>query len=77
MWDLRFSQWLSSEIKRRAVHRKKTDVSENMSSPQRMPSSGMWCRVDLVRSDVSEKRAASIFMVEKCAREKPFRRSVC
>jgi hypothetical protein len=33
----------------------------------RMPSSGMWRRVDLVWSDVSEERIASIFRVEKSA----------
>jgi hypothetical protein len=31
----------------------------------------MWCRVDLVWIDVSEERIASIFRVEKSAREKP------
>jgi hypothetical protein len=31
----------------------------------RMPSSGMWHRVDLVWTDFSEKRIASIFRVEK------------
>jgi hypothetical protein len=30
-----------------------------------MPSSGMWRRVGLVRTDVSEERVASIFKVEK------------
>jgi hypothetical protein len=30
-----------------------------------MPSLGMWRRVDLVRTDVSEERVASIFRVEK------------
>jgi hypothetical protein len=29
-----------------------------------MPTSGLWCRVDHVRTDVSEKRASSIFRVE-------------
>jgi hypothetical protein len=37
----------------------------------RMPSSGMWRRVDIVRTDVSEERIASIFSVEKSAREEP------
>jgi hypothetical protein len=31
----------------------------------RMPSSGMWRPVDLVGTDVSEERIASIFRVEK------------
>jgi hypothetical protein len=35
-----------------------------------MPSSGIWGRVGLVRTDVSEKRVASIFRVEKSASEK-------
>jgi hypothetical protein len=30
----------------------------------RMPSSGMWCRVDFVWTDVSEEGIASIFRVE-------------
>jgi hypothetical protein len=30
-----------------------------------MPSSGMWGRVGLVRTDVSEERVASILMVKK------------
>jgi hypothetical protein len=33
----------------------------------RMPSSGMWRRVDLVWTDVSEERITSIFRVEKSA----------
>jgi hypothetical protein len=32
-----------------------------------MPSSAMWRRVDLVTTDVSEQRVASIFRVEKSA----------
>jgi hypothetical protein len=32
-----------------------------------MPSSGMWRRVDLVQTDISEERIASIFSVEKSA----------
>jgi hypothetical protein len=30
-----------------------------------VPSSGMWRRVDLVRTDTSKERVASIFRVEK------------
>jgi hypothetical protein len=37
----------------------------------RMPSSGMWRRVNLVGTDVSEERIACIFRVEKSASEKP------
>jgi hypothetical protein len=37
----------------------------------RMPSSGMWRRVDLVWTDVSEECIASIFKVEKSASEEP------
>jgi hypothetical protein len=36
-----------------------------------MPSSGMWRRVDLVWTDILEKRIASIFRVEKSASEEP------
>jgi hypothetical protein len=36
-----------------------------------MHSSGMWRRVDLVGTDVSEERIASIFKVEKSASEEP------
>jgi hypothetical protein len=43
----------------------------------RMPSSGMWCHVVLVWTDVSEKRIASIFRVEKSASEKPGRAGGC
>jgi hypothetical protein len=39
-----------------------------------MPSSGMWCSVDLVRIDVSEERVASIFSVEKYVSERNVRR---
>jgi hypothetical protein len=38
-----------------------TDWSERW----RMPSSGIWRRVDLVRTDVSEERVATIFRVGK------------
>jgi hypothetical protein len=37
----------------------------------RMPSSGMWRRVDLVWTDVSEEFTASIFRVEKSASDGP------
>jgi hypothetical protein len=37
----------------------------------RMPSSGMWSRVDLVWTDISEERIAFIFRVEKFASEEP------
>jgi hypothetical protein len=43
----------------------------------RMPSSGMWRRVDLVWTDISEERIASIFRVEKSASEEPARASGC
>jgi hypothetical protein len=36
-----------------------------------MPSSGMWRRVDLVLTDVSEERIAYMFRVEKSASEEP------
>jgi hypothetical protein len=35
----------------------------------RIPSSGMWCRVDLVWTDVSEESITSIFRVEKSESE--------
>jgi hypothetical protein len=38
---------------------------------RRMPSSGMWRRVDLVWIDVSEERIASIFRVQKSVSEEP------
>jgi hypothetical protein len=37
----------------------------------RMPSSGTWCHVDLVRTDVLEERIASIFRVEKYSSKEP------
>jgi hypothetical protein len=37
----------------------------------RMPPCGMWRRVDLVWTDVSEERIVSIFRVEKSASEEP------
>jgi hypothetical protein len=37
----------------------------------RMPSAGMWGRVDFVWTDVSEERIASIFRVEKSVSEEP------
>jgi hypothetical protein len=36
-----------------------------------MPYSGMWRHVDLMWANVSNERIASIFRVEKSAREKP------
>jgi hypothetical protein len=39
-------------------------VSEQLTK-WRMPSSGMWRRVDLVKTDVSKERVASIFRVKK------------
>jgi hypothetical protein len=36
-----------------------------------MPSSGMWRHVDLMSTDVSEERIASILRVEKSASEEP------
>jgi hypothetical protein len=36
-----------------------------------MPSSGMWRRVDIVWTDVSDERIASIFRVEKSVSEEP------
>jgi hypothetical protein len=39
----------------------------------KMPSSGMWRRVDLLQTDVSEERVASIFRVEEIT---PVRKSV-
>jgi hypothetical protein len=47
-----------------------TEFSNN-SGLWRMPSSGMWRRVDLVWTDVSEERIASIFRVEKSANQEP------
>jgi hypothetical protein len=38
---------------------------------RRVPSSGMWRRVDLVRTDVSEEHVAPIFRLEKSASEEP------
>jgi hypothetical protein len=43
---------------------------KNISS-RKMPSSGMWRREDLVLTDVSEERIASIFRAEKFASEEP------
>jgi hypothetical protein len=47
------------------------DLRFSRRSLWRMPSSGMWRRVDLVWTDVSEERIASIFRVEKSASEEP------
>jgi hypothetical protein len=38
---------------------------------RRIPFSGMWLRVDLVQTDVSEERIASIIRIEKFASEEP------
>jgi hypothetical protein len=43
----------------------------NIGVVRRLPSSGMWRRVDVVWTDVSEERIASIFRVEKSASEEP------
>jgi hypothetical protein len=48
-----------------------TNFRENMYLHWRMSSSGMWGCVDLVWTDVSEERMASIFMVEKSESEEP------
>jgi hypothetical protein len=37
----------------------------------RMPSSGLWRRVDLVWTEVSEERIASVFRVEKSSSKEP------
>jgi hypothetical protein len=42
-----------------------------LSSLYRIPSSGMWRRVDLVWAEVSKERIASILRVEKSASEEP------
>jgi hypothetical protein len=42
-----------------------------------MPSSGMFRRVDIVLTDVSEELIASIFWVEKSASEEPARAGGC
>jgi hypothetical protein len=39
-----------------------------------MSSSGMWCREDVARTDISGERVASIFRVEKYTSEKSVRR---
>jgi hypothetical protein len=38
---------------------------------EKMPSSGMWRRVDLVWTDVSEERIVFVFRVEKSASKEP------
>jgi hypothetical protein len=43
----------------------------------RMPSSGMWILVDLVCTDISEERIASIFRVEESASEEQAWESGC
>jgi hypothetical protein len=42
-------------------------ISDKLCRIRRMPSSGMWRRVDLVWTDVSEERIAYIFKVENFA----------
>jgi hypothetical protein len=44
-------------------------ISHFHSDDCRMPSSGMWSRVDLVKTDFSEECVSSIFRVEKIASE--------
>jgi hypothetical protein len=44
---------------------------ENCEKPWRMSSSWLWRLVDLVWTDVSKEHVASIFKVEKSAREEP------
>jgi hypothetical protein len=36
-----------------------------ISTPRKMPSSGMLCRVDILKTDISEERSASIIRVTK------------
>jgi hypothetical protein len=45
--------------------------------PWRMPSYGMWRRVDLVWTDVSEERIASISRIEKSTSEEPAWAGAC
>jgi hypothetical protein len=45
--------------------------------PHWLPFCGMWCRVVLVWTDVSEHRITSIFRVEESASEEPERASSC
>jgi hypothetical protein len=49
----------------------KFEVSAKFPTCWRMPSSGMWHRVDIVWTDVSEERSASIFRVQKFSTEEP------
>jgi hypothetical protein len=46
-------------------------VFETEQDNKSMPSSGMWRRVDLVLTDVSEERITSISRIEKSASEEP------
>jgi hypothetical protein len=55
----------------RSIHRICHFSEIYLKIPWRMPCSGMWRRVELVWTDVSEERIASIFMVEKSANEEP------
>jgi hypothetical protein len=58
---------------RRGLHQKPTVAQsvKKFSERWRMPSSGMWRRVDIVWTNVSEERIVSIFRVEKSASEVP------
>jgi hypothetical protein len=49
----------------------KTTFSPYLCLTWRMPSSGMWRRVDLVWTDFSKELIASIFRIEKSATEVP------
>jgi hypothetical protein len=53
------------------VYKWKAGTRDKLLCQRRMPSSGMWRRVDLVLTDVSEERITSIFWVEKPASEEP------
>jgi hypothetical protein len=46
-------------------------ILANKNLIRRMPCSGMWHRVDIVGTEVSEEHIASIFRAEKSASEEP------